>query len=340
MNWRKQVEDFKSSLKPIISTISADTMRMGFFGEIGSGKSTTACICAIPFTPTGTIGLIDGEHHRSGWAVDVVADMAVKKYGGKKSDWVARFKVVHVEPPFHPLRIVAAAEMLVEQGAKTIIYDILTQAWDSAGGYLDLKEEKIDAATGGDDSKRQKHAQSAAAQVKPWTHQKLVHCVETLPGNAILVFQAKKKWNAAQNKVSEFETPIQESGITRTAIAVGRVNSKIVNNEPVCGFCSFSGQPGATKHTHPALLKLLPNDAQFTFEHAEALVAWCKNGSDPRKALLSELWALSKNIRGSVKDWSGFEQWAIEKAILGDTEEIKSMTLERLQGLMGDFKKI
>lgn len=274
MNWQKQVDDFKNQMKPEPSCISTQAIRFGFFGSVGGGKSVTAGIFSIGITPQGLIGWVDGEGHRSGWAIDIVAEMAAKKYGGTKQSWIDRFRVIHVEPPFNPLRVVAATELLEEQGCKTIIEDVMSQAWDSDGGYLDLKNEELDRMAGDDEAKRNRSAASAAAHIKPWTHQKLVNKITNSKTNLVLLFQAKQKFNAKISKPDDFQSPIQESGLTRTAIAVGRVEANAKGEGGCCSFELPMGQ--GTKYTHHSILSALPkNNEQFKFEHAEAILKLC-----------------------------------------------------------------
>ena len=73
MDWKKQVEDFGKGLKIEEPGISPQAMRFGFFGSVGSGKSVTGGMLAMSITPTGFIGWVDGENHRSGWAIDCLA---------------------------------------------------------------------------------------------------------------------------------------------------------------------------------------------------------------------------------------------------------------------------
>lgn len=326
-DWRKEVEAFKKTLAPSASRISAEAIRLAFFGTVGGGKSVTAGIFAVGITPAGKIGWVDGEGHRSGWAIDLVAEMAAKFFGGTKESWVARFVVIHVDPPFNPLRVVAATEILEEQGCGTIILDIMSQAWDSDGGYLDAKAEEIERMVEsepterGKDAKRQRVAASAAAHVKPFTHQKLVNKVNASKCNLVMLFQAKNKFNATTSRPDEFITPIQESGLTRTALAVGRVEAKMVDGQPCGGFCTFRGAiEQGTKFTHPGILACLPkNGEQLTFKHAQDLLAFCTKsltsvpappgGANPTPAaaaasttspvvvLQTKLWKMLKDVR-------------------------------------------
>lgn len=358
MNWKKEVEEFKSKMKPEPSIISGRTITFGFFGSVGGGKSVTAGIFAVGITPKGLIGWVDGEGHRSGWAIDMVADMAAKKYGGTKASWVDRFRVIHVEPPFNPLKVIAATEALEDMGCVTIIEDVMSQAWDSEGGYLDLKDEVLNKMAGEDEAKKKRSAAAAAAAVKPWTHQRLVNKLTTPKTNLVLLFQAKQKFNAAASKPNEFQSPIQESGLTRTALAVGLVTA---DEQGVGGLCSFELPLGqGTKFTHPSILQCLPENGQrLTFDHAEAILKLCggvpnatatqpgakpkADANDPMKKAKAELWHLFKEVNIDPATSKAPTDWKIINAILYKAEildggnvdhAVEKLSLAGLEGLI------
>lgn len=359
MDWRKQVEDFKKDMAVVEPSAGRMLFRFATFGSVGSGKSVTSLIVAIAATPPpGLIGIVDGENSRSKIAIDEAARLAVAKYGGKKDEYIARFKVVHIDPPFNPLRVIAAGESLMSSGCQTLILDILTQCWDASGGYLDMKEDVIDQMTDGDDSRRQKVAQAAAARVKPWTHNKLVHWIDECKANLIMCFQAKQKWNPQTKQVDQTETPIQETGITRTAIAVARIYAEGGQG----GFCDFTCLPGQTKYTSVELLKLLPQKAQFSFDHAEKMVDWFntraggQSSKQPDKPATQSVVELAKKLTGLLVnelklDVSGasaearkqrtgqIEGWLLAKTIIKDGESLKGMAIDRLGQVVADAEK-
>lgn len=361
MNWQKKVADFRAGLTAESPSLATVFIRFGFFGSVGGGKSVTAGIFATGITPQGLIGWIDGEGRRSGYAIDQVADLAAKKYGGTKQQYIDRFKVVHVDPPFNPLKAVAAIEMLEEMGCKTIICDLMTQCWDSDGGYLDLKNEELDKMAGSDDKKRERSAASAAAHIKPWTHQKLVNKVNASKCHLVMLFQAKQKYNPKTFKPDDFVTPIQESGLTRTAIAVGCVEAKMVGEHPQGGFCTFSGRiEQGTKFTHHSILQLLPkNGEQFKFDHAEAIARWCQTPQGPgtlspqapaaqpkaqesiapapaptgeMESLKKYFWKLTQSIHmGHKENASKVQQWAWDEDVIPLNATLQTLALEELQ---------
>lgn len=331
-DWKKDVEAYKAGLSVEEPRISTLAIRFGFFGLVAGGKSVTAGIFAAGITPApGLIGWIDGEGKRSGWAIDTVADMASKFYGGSKDTWVARFKVVHVDPPFNPLRVVAALELL-EESCNSVIMDVMSQAWDSEGGYLDLKDEKLERMAGADEQKRMRSAAAAAAAVKPWTHQKLVNKVNTSKCNLVLLFQAKAKFDPGKSKPNEFVSPIQESGLTRTALAVGRVEA---DSQGVGGICHFQlPSEQGTKFTHPNILAALPaNGERLTFQHGENILRLCvghvkKSTTPPEK---KALWDATRAIRqAGDNDWTATQQWLWDEGLMTPEENIRLASTARL----------
>jgi len=346
MDWKKQVEDFKKSMKIEETGITPQAMRFGFFGSVGSGKSVTGGILAMAITPTGFIGWVDGENHRSGWAIDSVAKMAAERYPGTTVEQhKARFKVMYLEPPFHPLRLLAALETLEQAGCKTTILDAVAQCWDSDGGYLDLKNDELDRMAGDDEGKRARSLAAAAAHVKPWTHSKMVNRINNSTGSIIMLIQAKKKFDMATKAPAAYESPIQESGLTRTAIAVAAVEA---DQDGKGGLCDFTNLRAGCKFTHSDLLALLPKKGdRFTFAHGEAVLQWCQTPqgpgtkqpptaapaatttapADPLKALKAKLWALLKPIEaGDAKTWGTRTAWMRANAVLGEAEEVKNLT--------------
>lgn len=363
MNWRAQVDSFKSGLKIDAPVISTSAIRFGFFGLSGGGKSVTAGKFAVGITPSGLIGWVDGEGQRAPWAIDAVSEMAAAHYGGTKEEWKSRFKVIHIDPPFDPLRVVAATEILEEAGCKTVILDILTQCWRGDGGYLDLKSDEVNKMIEANPRNTEARVNSsAAAHVKPWTHDKLVNKVTNSKSNLVLLFQAKQKFNAKISKPDEFITPIQESGLTTTAIAVGRVEC---NERGEGGYCSFQLPTGqGAKHTHPSILAALPkNGEQFKFQHAEAILRLCggkplsqgaaspvqginanaaadravaasSSGPDSNsvKALKGRLWKITQPIHGGVA--SALEQFLWDEAIIETTEQLATLSIGRLETVL------
>jgi len=359
VNWKSEVDKFKAGMKIENPSMSSSFLRIGYFGLTGGGKSVTSGIFALGLTgPTGLIGWIDGEGRRSGYAIDEVAELAAKYYGKPKQSFIDRFKVVHVDPPFNPLAGVAAIETLEQAGCKTIIADLCSQLWDSEGGYLDMKEDALDRIAGSDDAKRQRSAAAAAAQVKPWTHGKFISKVNSAKAHMILVFQAKNKWNPKTNKVDEFVSPIQESGLTRTALIVGRVECSDRGNG---GYCTFQAPPGqGTKFTHNAILKLLPQaNEQLTFAHGEAIAKWCgspvpvsaisTNVAPDIKALKRVLWETTREVHCCVKGEKEkaildlgvrkLNQWMWDESVISDTEAWETLTAERLPDVIGKAKE-
>lgn len=358
MSQMTTVEDFQKSLVVEKSSRSHILMLMGFFGYSGGGKTVTALVSALGLVwPKTKVGIIDTEQRRSGIAADVVKALALARYKQEPE-----IRHIYLEPPFHPLKYVAAVRKLQEDGCAAIVVDSMTHSWNGEGGYLDLKEEALDRMAGDDWKKREACAMAAAARTKPQTHAKLVDALLHAKVPIILCFRGKEKTTMQKNDQNknvptkdEFATPIHEAGLIYEMLIAGECGA---NEEGIGGFCRFTG-PGC-KHTHPDFLAMLPKpNEQFGFHHAEAIAAWCASAGTPKtasqpngqptaKSLLKELYQLTQPIHKwtqgmSAKDWEFskglVDAWLVEKAIIKDTEEVATFDATRLADVISKAKE-
>ena len=329
------VEAFKAGLKVEDSVRASVLMLIGLYGGSGSGKSVTALVWARGMAgPDAVIGAIDTEQKRMTIAADIADSLAEKHYGRP----VPKTRIVHLDAPYHPLRYVAAGEMLLKAGCKAIVCDSVSHSWNGDGGYLDLKEAALSRMAGDDWKKREACAMAAAAQTKPHTHSKLFNFMTHLPVPTILCFRAIEKTKIGKGATGrteitkdEFTTPIHDGLLIYEMLVSGECSQR----DGIGGYISFRG-PGR-KTTHPSIMQLLPKeDEQFNFAHAEALAAWCsgkstappKKEESPTKALELELWKLLAPIRTpNVKEWSksGANEWLWREGILDATAEPPEM---------------
>ena len=351
------VSQFANEMTTEQSSRSQVLMLMGFFGQSAGGKSVTACICAVGLVgPKAKIGILDTEQKRSGLATDIVKKWAFEKYGH-----TPEFVVVHLSPPFHPLKYVAGFRKLQDEGCKAILCDSITHSWSGEGGYLDLKEEALERMAGDDWKKREKCAMAAAARVKPQTHAKLVDAIIHANVPVILCFRGKEKTTMhkgqdgkVEPKRDEFSTPIHEEGLIFEMLISGECGT---GEDGQGGFCRFTG-PGC-KYTHPDLRNLLPKpNEQFGFSHAESIAKWCANPgaakattaqtSDPKRPLLAELRTLTESIHGwkrgdSPVAWEAakgkLENWLLSQGIIGDGVGLADLKLDRLPEVISETKR-
>jgi len=348
------VADFKQRLTVEECAKANVPQIFGLHGDSSGGKSCTAMILAIGLVgPDKTIGVVDGENRRSGWAADVALGLAEKHYG-KRPPSPLRIPL----DDCHPLAVVAAIQTLIERGCAAIICDCLTQTWES---YLDLKEQALERMAGDDWKKRERSAMAAAGQTKPGTHGVLVRTIRACPVHLVMCFRGKRRVQmkkTAEGKTiieqDTFSTPIQETGLIFDCLIAGEVVAK----DGTGGYCLWKG-PGR-KYTHPDVVRLLPaEDEQFHFRHAEALARWCagtvapkattptKPADDPVKLLKKELWALTADIHrckaGDPADLvahgrQALNQWLVDEAIISDTETIEELTEQRLREVIAKLK--
>jgi hypothetical protein len=366
MSYRAEIDSFKSGLSVVDSKRAHVLMLIGLFGGTGSGKSVTALIWAVGMVgPDALVGIVDTEQKRSTIAADIVEKMAAKHYGKA----IPKIKVVHLDAPYHPLKYVAAMELLVASGCKAICADSLTHAWSGSGGYLDLKEETLQRMAGDDWRKREACAMAAAAKTKPQTHGKLFDAIIHLPVPAIMCFRAVEKTRMTKGetgkteiKKDDYSTPIQESNLIFEMLISGECSTR----DGIGGYCSFRG-PGR-KHTHPEILSLLPKeDEQFGFAHGERLAAWCSSPggtnvggevaggvaskspaggakpasvatpADDLKKLKAELWKITQEQHGGKV--GKLNVWLLDQGIIGDQETLEEIGVTRLQEVIAKTKE-
>lgn len=351
------ITDFANQMTIEQSSRSQVLMLMGFFGYSSGGKTVTSLIAATGLVgPDSKIGIIDTEQRRSGLAVDVVKQMAKERYGKSPE-----FVVIHLEAPFHPLKYVAGLRKLQESGCNAITVDSMSHSWSC---YLELKEEALEKMAGDDWRKREKCAMAAAARVKPHTHAKLVDAILHMKVPMILCFRGKEKTrmekddqNKTQIQKDEFATPIHEEGLIYEMLISGECRP---NEEGIGGYCRFTG-PG-TKHTHPALLALLPKHGeQFGFQHAENISKWCSNpgqvptvtqsatSSKSQPTGLTKMLLELRNLTVGIHKWDGkketweqaksiLETYLVSETILADTETLSTLTPERLTEVLSETR--
>lgn len=115
-----------------------------YMGATGSGKTVGALITAkglvkamfpeLDDTSTdfwSKIGIVDTEHNRS----KIYADTTIGE------EYIGKFLHIEFQPPFDVEGYIGATKALKEAGAKVVIIDSLTHAWDSTGGLLELHQD-------------------------------------------------------------------------------------------------------------------------------------------------------------------------------------------------------
>lgn len=283
MSAQQQIAEFQKTMTVSPCVKTAVPQLIGFYGNSGGGKTVTALICLVGMVgPRSKIGVVDTENRRAGVAADIVKAMAQEHF-----KTTPEIVVVNLEPPFNPLRYVAALEVLKGQGCVGFVVDSMSHAWQGEGGYLDLKEAELDRMAGQDWKRREQCAMAAAAHVKPATHGVLVRSILQLKVPTVLCFRSKEKAHLTKEagktkiEVDPYGTPIQEAGMIYEMLISGEVSAR----DGIGGFCSFRGE--GRKTTHPAILRLLPAEGeQFGFGHGKALADWCgEPGARPSAAV-------------------------------------------------------
>lgn len=118
------MSDFHFELKPAKKT--AVPPLIGLWGKSGSGKTYSAILLARGLVGAGgKIAVIDTENGRAKFYSDIA--------GG--------WEHLDLQPPFSSEKYTAAFKFCEEQGAKVIVVDSISHAWEGDGGVLDQADE-------------------------------------------------------------------------------------------------------------------------------------------------------------------------------------------------------
>lgn len=311
---------------------------IGVYGRSGSGKTHSALLLARGLAGTGKIAIIETENKRSGALADLIP-------GG--------FERVNLDPPFEPENYIEAVRLLESQHFAVGVIDSLTHEWDGEGGILELQEAELQRMAGDNYSKRE--ACKMAAWIKPkQRHKQLLSAILRckIPLVCCLRGQEKVHMTKVEGRtaveIDKFTTPIFDSRF---------IFEMLVNLETV----TVDGVPGCanvTKWTHADLLKCVPAAGkQIAVEHGAAIARWCLGTSleanapapapaSPPESLQSaaelrkELWAMLAHIRGKDRTWATIEKWLVEKALLGERDQITKLDAPSLRGVIKQTRKV
>lgn len=151
-------------------------------------------------------------------------------------------------------------------------------------------------------------------------------------------------------KVDETPSPMQDGDLIYEMLIAGEV----YKSDGIGGFFRIHGPH--CKHTHPSILKLLPEDGkQLGISHGEALAGWCAApGSKPvakqpesiatLESMKRTLWDLTREKHGCPKGEKdkatqlvavrSLNQWLLDECIISDTEAWETLAAERLPAII------
>ena len=299
---------------------------IGVYGRSGGGKTRTALILARGIVgPKGRIVLIDTETGRGKIFADVIM-------GG--------YSVIDLDSPFSPERYGEALH-LAERSADIVVFDSMTHEWDGEGGVLDLQEQELSRMAGED--YRRREACKMAAWIKPkMAHKRFVQALLRSKLPIICCLRAQEKTHIGKDKsgktevyTDEFTSPIYDP----------RFIFEMLVNMEVYAKDAKGGYVHVTKITHEGLWSCLPKETeQLSYAHGEAIAKWCASpGTKPEgkkddlKVLKRELWNLTKPKHNEQA--AMLERWLIDEAIISDTENLDSLTVEKLPGIIAKAKE-
>lgn len=313
-------------------------------GGTGSGKTMSAMRLASGIVGTGNkFAVIDTEARRALHYAD-------------------QFKFDHADlhPPFRPDTYADAIQAADKAGYKAIVVDSGSHVWNGDGGVLDWAEEELDRMAGDDWKKRD--SCKMASWIRPkCSHKQMVQRLLQVRAHLILCLRAEEKIEMKRNDQGKMEI-ISKEGPTGLH-GWFPVCEKNLPYEMTASFLLLATRPGIP---NPIKLEaqhraLFPLDQPITEESGRLIARWAagetigaqtqppsqppttgKAAPNPEGiALKRKLWATCAPVHGCALDAKGTEQqvskfeiFLIENCGVGDSEEVKTMTNDRLREIV------
>lgn len=253
---------------------------LGIAGASGSGKTFSALTLAEGIKgKNGKIAVIDTEAGRA---------LHYAPCPGEKADpSKGTFDFLHVDfqPPFEPMRYIAAIKAAEEQGATVIVIDSMSHEWDGEGGCADMAEASaLAAATDrqGNIAQWKVEAMTAPSWKKPkQQHKRMMARLIQTRTHLIFCLRAQEKI-----KFEKVENP--QTGRSRNEI-------RQMGFQPICEksfMFELSGSmtmhpetPGKPRYDLPRKLNhdlqaIFPDGQQVNASQGERLRRWAETGTD------------------------------------------------------------
>lgn len=179
-------------------------IRAGFCGPAGSGKTWTTLLVGTLLAELLNLGSV--------WVIDSENRSSLKYAHSKKTGRGFRFKVVPLPAEdCSPKIYMDALQYCEDQGAKIIIIDSLSHAWNGTNGVL----EQIDRLT---TRSRSKNAFTEGWREMTPVQNRLIQRILRSPAHILLTLRAKVDWLVADENGKKVPTkvgmaPIQREGL-------------------------------------------------------------------------------------------------------------------------------
>lgn len=313
----------RQGVRPIIS----------LYSESGGGKTYSALLLARGFVgPNGKMVLIDSESGRG----ELYSDVA--EFGG--------YEVLPLDEPFSPSRYIEAMGIVEKSGAAIGICDSASHEWEGISGVLDMAD--------------QNREKSGKDGLHNWRKPKMEHAMflqKLLRSPIPWIICLRAKYKTRQAKDSNGKTIIVKDDVLTPIQA-----DDFIFESTVHAALDMKHNFWPTKVSHPELAKCLPNGTPITLEHGRLLAVWCQNPGQPVK---QEVKAQSKpqpsgaakmlldlrNLTASIHKWNGqkdtwetakcaLEDWLVEQTILGESETLADISLERLTEVLSETRAV
>lgn len=317
---------------------------IGLWGGTGGGKTESAIRLAVGMAggDPEKVGVLDTEGRRASYYSDL---------------FKTKFRVSDFDAPYSPERYCEALDVL-EKSADVGVIDSASHCWEGPDGVLDLHEQALDRML---KDKKDDWSERARMNWPAWREPKMRFAILR---NRILAFKKPlvvcfrgkiksrmEKDQSGRNTVvsDKHTTPIFDTEM----IFQMHVAMEVYSIDGIGGHVDFPNPYAKTSHRD--IRALLPKQGdQLTVEHGIALAKWCSTPgtgtvqstttADPKRELLAELWKLAEPVRGPIvkgqkPTFQIFEVWAAGQSLIGETEEVSAMTIDRLREVIEKAKE-
>lgn len=269
-------------------------------GGSGTGKTYSGLLAARGLANGGPIAVIDTENKRALHYRRDFPEMQHYNFGPEVDGQMVGFP---------PERWIALIDQIEKTGAKAMVIDSFSHAWEGIGGVLEMQARAVEHLSGGDAQKAARVGQLAWASVKP-RYRRLVERIVQASTNVIICMRAKpvmqegfgdKRRNARDTKLRRADLP-WDIAADRDLIFEMSASMLMVPEHP--------GQPILLK-CPDHFRGLFAGNKRVDAEMGERMRAWAEaGGADPEeKALLDGARTAARGGRDALQAfWAKLDQ--------------------------------
>lgn len=297
---------------------------IGLSGGSGTGKTYSALLLARGIAsemagPGAPIAFIDTENRRGLHYRDAFPEILGNYVDFGPDD--AEGKQVG----YPPERWIALLDFVEQGGAKALVIDSFSHAWEGINGVLDLQAAELDRLSGGDEKKAERVGQLAWAAIKP-RYRRLINRIIQSSVPTIICTRAKPVMqnpdykgggNARPTKTRRKDVPWD---VAADADMIFEMTAMAILDP---------AHPGAPRYqikVADQFKRLLPADKPISEAAGREMARWSKRQSDAQadKALMDAARATARQGTAAMRAyWQTLtnEQQSVVRAILKELQD-------------------